>query len=118
MVEMKLDTIYFNYIKDGVKLYETRVYDKKRKNIKLLDMVEFKDRGSKRTFIAKITELSYFNNFKEAIEGAGLKKVLPNARSLKDGVKIYESLPHGEGGTFKAGAIKYGVLRMKFELIK
>ena len=47
-----------------------------------------------------------------------LKKVLPNARSLKDGVKIYESLPHGEGGTFKAGAIKYGVLRMKFELIK
>ena len=29
-MEMKLDTIYFDYIKDGKKVYETRVYDKKR----------------------------------------------------------------------------------------
>ena len=26
---MNLDTIYFNYIKNGIKLYETRVYDEK-----------------------------------------------------------------------------------------
>ena len=47
-----------------------------------------------------------------------LKKILPNARSLKEGVKIYESFPHGEGGTYKDAAKKYGVLRMKFELLK
>ena len=33
--QMKLDTIYYNYIKDGIKLYETRVYDKKRQEVKL-----------------------------------------------------------------------------------
>ena len=115
--QMKLDTIYFNYIKDGIKLYETRVYDKKRQEVKLLDIIEFSDRGSKRTFNTKITELSYFKNFKDAIKDAGIKKVLPNARSLQVGVKIYESFPHGECGTFKDGAKKYGVLRMKFELI-
>ncbi len=114
---MKLDTIYFDYIKNGIKLYETLIYDKKRQEIKLLDIVLFKDVGSKRTFKAKITELSHFTNFREAIVGVGIRKVLPNARSLKDGVKIYESFPHGEGGTFKDGAKKYGVLRMKFELI-
>ena len=117
MIEMKLDTIYFNYVKDEVKLYETRVYDKKRQEIKLLDIVEFKDRDSKRTCKAKITELSYFKTFKGAIEGVGIKKILPNARSLKDGIKIYENFPHGEGNTFKDGANKYGVLRMKFELL-
>jgi len=115
--KMKLDTIYFNYIKDGIKLYETRVYDKKRQELNLLDIIEFSDRNSKNTFTAIITELSYFKNFKDAIEEVGIKKVLPNARSLKEGVKIYESFPHGEGATFKEGAAKYGVIRMTFELL-
>jgi ASC-1-like (ASCH) protein len=118
MIEMKLDTIYFDYIQSKVKLYETRVYDKKRQEIKLLDVVKFKDTGSNRTFMGKITELSYCKTFKKAIEDVGIKKILPNARSLKEGIKIYESFPHGEGGTYKDVAKKYGVLRMKFELLK
>ena len=114
--EMKLDTIYFDYIKDGKKIYETRVYDEKRKEIKLLDVVLFKDRGSNRTFKAKIIQLSYFKNFKDAIEDSGLKKVLPNAKSVTEGVKLYEQFPHSTG-TFKTGAKKFGVLRMKFHLL-
>lgn len=115
---MKLDTIYFDYIKNKVKLYETRVYDKKRKEIKLLDKVKFVDRGDKkRCFNAIITELSYCESFKEAIQEVGIKKVLPNARSLQDGINIYHQFPHGEGGTFKDAAKKYGVLRMKFKLV-
>ena len=118
MIEMKLDTIYFDYIKNGQKLYETRVYDIKRRNIKLLDKVKFIDKGDKRrTFSAIITELSYFNSFEEAITTVGLKKVMPNAGTIQKAVSIYHSFPHGEGNTFKEGADKYGVLRMKFELI-
>ena len=115
---MKLDTIYFDYIKNGKKLYETRVYDKKRQEIKLLEEVTFIDRSDvSRSFKAIITELSYFKNFKDAIQEVGLKKVLPNAKSLEEGVKLYHQFPSGEGGTFKEGAKKYGVLRMKFELL-
>jgi ASC-1-like (ASCH) protein len=61
--------------------------------------------------------LSYFDNFENAIKEVGIKKVLPNARSLKEGVSIYNKFPHGEGGTFKTAAKKYGVLRMKFKII-
>lgn len=117
MTEMKLDTIYFDYIKNGVKIYETRVYDKKRRELKILEKIKFIDRGDKnRTFEATIVELSYFKNFKEAIEEVGIKKVLPNAKSLAEGIKIYNSFPHGEGGTFKDGAKKYGVIRFKIEI--
>ena len=112
---MNLDSIYFNYIKKKIKLYETRVYDDKRQKIKLLDKVKFKEKGSKRFFNAIITELSYFSNFREAIIPVGIKKILPNARSLDDGVKIYENFPHSEGN-YKKGAKKFGVLRMKFKL--
>jgi len=45
-----------------------------------------------------------------------MKKVLPNARSLKEAVKIYESFPH-DSGTYKTAAQKYGVIRMKFDLL-
>jgi len=114
---MKLDTIYFDYILNGKKIYETRVYDEKRKKIQLLDIVLFRDRSSNRTFKAKITGLSFFDNFKSAILDSGLKKVLPNAKTVSEGVKLYESFPHSEGN-FKKGAKKFGVLRMKFQLLK
>jgi ASC-1-like (ASCH) protein len=117
-MEMDLDTIYFNYIKNGIKIYETRVYDKKRREIRLLDNIKFVDRGDRRrTFNAIITELSYFIDFQQAIADVGIKKVLPNAKSLEEGVEIYNNFPHGEGGTYMDAAEKYGVLRMKFELV-
>jgi ASC-1-like (ASCH) protein len=115
-MSMNLDTIYFDMIKQRKKLYETRVYDEKRQQIKLKDIIKFTDRGSNRTFVAMITELSYFTNFKDAIETVGLKKIMPNVRSVQDAVKIYENFPHSTG-TFKTGAKKYGVLRMKFTLL-
>ena len=115
-MEMKLDTIYFNLIKNGKKIYETRIYDPKRQLIKLKEIVTFKDRNSNKKFKAMITELSWFKNFRDAIQDVGLKKVLPNARSLDDGVKLYESFPHSEG-TYKKAAKKYGVLRMRFNLL-
>ena len=109
---MTLDTIYFDYIKNGSKLYEIRIYDQKRQKIKLLDSVKFIDKNNKKRFFnAIITELSYFNIFKDAIEEVGVKKVLPNAKSLVDAVNIYNSFPN-----YKENSKKYGVLRMKFLL--
>jgi len=111
---MKLDTIYYDSILNGVKEYETRVFDDKRQKIKLLDVVEFSDRGSNRTFEAKITELAWFPNFRDAITDVGIRKVLPNAQSLDDGVITYENF---DGGNYKKNAEKFGVLRMKFMLM-
>ena len=109
---MKLDSIHFNNIKNKLKIYETRLLDEKRKKIKLLDVITFIDRGSSKKFKAKVTELAYFNDFKSAIIDCGVKKVLPNVRSLEDGIKLYESIPG-----YKEGQKKYGILRMKFDLL-
>lgn len=116
-MDMKLDSIYYNYIKNKEKIYETRIFDEKRQKLKLLDVVTFYEKETKNSFKARITELSFFKNFKDAIQPVSIKKVLPNAKSLKEGVEIYNKFPHGEGGTFKDAAKKYGVLRMKFDLL-
>jgi ASC-1-like (ASCH) protein len=116
-MEMQLDPIYFNQIEQKKKLYETRIYDKKRQAIKLLDIIIFTNKETKKTFNAKITELSYFQNFTEALTEVGIKKVLPNTGSLVEGIKIYESFPHKEYGNYKEAAKKYGVVRLKFQIV-
>lgn len=115
MIPMKLDAIYYDLIKSGKKIYETRVYDPKRQKLKLLDTIEFSHRQTGHKMRAKIVELSWFPTFKNAITDCGLKKVMPNARSVEDAVKLYENFPHDEG-SYKLGAKKYGVLRIKFLL--
>lgn len=37
-------------------------------------------------------------------KAVGIKKVLPNAISIGDDIKIYEIFPHGEWGTYKENA--------------
>ena len=62
--DMKLDTIYFDYILNKKKKYmKQELMKKKRQKIHLLDTVTFKDRESKRTFKAVITELKLFCRF-------------------------------------------------------
>ena len=78
----------------GKKIYETRVYDEKRQKIGLRNIILFKDRDSDRQFIGIVNELSYFETFREAVIDCGLRKVLPNVRSLEKAVSLYESFPH------------------------
>jgi len=115
---MHLDTAYFNAIKNKTKQYETRVYDLKRKKLRLLEEITFLDRESKRMFKARIIEIAWFPDFKSAITPVGFKNVLPDALSLTEAVEIYESFPHSSEGNYQEGAKKYGVLRIKFALLK
>ena len=116
VVSMKLDAVYYDLILNGKKIYETRVFDEKRQKLKLKDKIEFTSRDTGETFTAEIVELTYFSTFRQAIEDCGLKKVMPNVRSVNDAVKMYENFPH-DTGNYKKGAIKYGVLRIKFNLL-
>ena len=116
MIPMKLDSIYYQLIQKKKKLYETRVFDPKRQKLKLLDVIEFTNRETNEKMKAKIVELAHFKNFEIAIRDCGLKKVMPNAKSVADAVKLYEQFPHEEGN-YKKGAHKYGVLRIKFDLL-
>ena len=110
-----LDDPHFDNIKNGKKIYETRVYDKKRKEIKLGDTIIFKHKDNQDipSYKTIVVEIKLFNDFKSAIQDCGIKKVLPNLNSLESGIKLYEKFPHGEGGSFKDAAEKYGVVRFK-----
>ena len=115
IVQTKLMDPHFDNVRTGKKIFETRVYDDKRKAINVGDVFEFRHNSdtTRKTFKTVIVGIKVYKSFTTAIKDSGVKKVLPNVRTLEDAVKIYENFPHSEG-TFKDGATKFGVVR--FEL--
>ena len=63
---MKLDPKYFDFMKNGTKRVELRLYDDKRKNIKIGDEIVFKKLPDlKEELLTYVTDLVIESNFKE-----------------------------------------------------
>ena len=58
--EMKLQPEYYNFILSGTKRIEIRLFDEKRQQIKIGDIIKFyKEPKLKDTFRAKVIKITY-----------------------------------------------------------
>lgn len=64
---MNLQPKYFDFIKDGTKRIELRLYDEKRRSIQLGDIIEFAKSDDEK-FKAKVIGLLRYNSFAELFE--------------------------------------------------
>jgi ASC-1-like (ASCH) protein len=120
----KLQSPYYEFVRDGVKIYETRVYDDKRKSMKVGDIWIFTHNNLESTEIKTlITEIKIYKSFREAIEDTGVQKLLPHIKNIEsietieaieaieaieEGIKTYEAF---DNGNYKIDGEKYGVVR-------
>jgi len=95
----------FERILKRKKKVEIRVYDKKRKKIKLGQIIKIFECGSKRYLFIKVMGLSRFSNF-ETLFSILKDKINPSDKTLLR--KVYS----------ESEERKYGVLAIHFELIK
>ena len=72
---MKLNSEPFYKIKNGTKIYELRLYDEKRKQIHVGDIIEFTERDSAEICTAEVTDLCLFENFAELYAKLPLEKL-------------------------------------------
>lgn len=64
MHEMRLQDKYFNFILNGTKRIEIRLFDEKRKSIKLGDTIIFRNQDNlSKKFKTKVIGLLRYNNF-------------------------------------------------------
>ena len=106
-----LDDIYFNKIKNGEKTIELRLYDDKRKNINIDDVIKFEDRKNGEIIKCKVIKLHLFKNFKELFRNKDINKIgfdKPTINDYKKMEKFY-SIEEQE---------KYGVVGIEIELLK
>jgi len=64
-MRMHLDDKYFNKIKNGTKTIEVRLYDEKRRELKVGDIITFDNRSNNEKLEAKVTNLYVYKNFEE-----------------------------------------------------
>ena len=113
--ESILESPYYEYIRQGTKIYETRIYDDKRRKMKVGDIWKFKHISDEKLpcLETSIKEIKLYNSFKDAIEDTGISQLLPHISSVEEGINIYENF---DNGNYKENAKKYGVVRFKIKL--
>jgi ASC-1-like (ASCH) protein len=66
MHKLNVKEKYYNMLKQGTKIIELRLYDEKRKNIKIGDSIEFSNvSDANDKFTAQVINLHRANNFSE-----------------------------------------------------
>lgn len=98
-----------NNIISGKKLIEGRLNKGLFKNLKVNELITLSSK-SKRCKV-KIINIIKCNNFNDLLSNYSLSDILPNATSIEEGLKIYNSIYS------KEKEFKYGVLGIYIEVV-
>ena len=112
MTEMKLQERYFNYIKNGTKRIELRLFDEKRKQLKPGDIIVFTKNGDNTEKLSvKVVELLKYASFEELFKDYDIEvladKNMTKNELLEELRKFYSEEKQKE----------YGVVGIEFELV-
>ena len=110
--EMKLQPEYYNFILNGTKRIEIRLFDQKRQQIKIGDTIKFlKEPELKESFNAKVIGLLRYNSFDDMFKDFDIS-ILSDKSMIKE-----ELLGVLEQFYTKEKQKRYGVLGIRVELI-
>ena len=112
-MEFRLDGMYFEMIKNRDKKVEIRLNDEKRQQLKIGDELIFVRRGDdKQRIKTKVTALRHYKSFKEMVMFEPKNDIGFAFKTLDEIIETYE------GFYSKEEEEKYGVLAIKFKIIK
>ena len=110
--EMKLQPECYNFILNGTKRIEIRLYDEKRQSIKLGDTIKFlKEPELSESFNAKVTGLLRYNSFKDMFKDFDIYILSDKSMTKEELIKVLEQF------YTKEKQEQYGVLGIRIELI-
>lgn len=110
---MKLQPKYYNYILNGTKRIELRLNDTKRKKIKLGDTITFcKEPDLNESFEVKVTGLLNYHSFKELFNDFDISILADISMTKSDLLNTLQEFYTIDMQN------KYGVLGIKFKLLK
>lgn len=110
--EMKLEPKYYNYILNGTKRIEIRLFDEKRQQIQLGDTIKFlKQPDLKEAFNTKVIGLLRYNSFEDMFKDFDISILSDKSMTKEDLINALEKFYPKEKQE------KYGVLGIRIELI-
>ena len=110
--EMKLQPEYYNFILNGTKRIEIRLFDEKRQQIKIGDTIKIlKEPELNESFNAKVIGLLRYNTFEDMFKDFDISVLSDSSMTKEELIAVLEQF------YTKEKQEKYGVLGIRFELI-
>jgi len=110
--EMKLQTEYYNFILNGTKRIEIRLFDEKRQQIKIGDNIKFfKEPELNESFNAKVVGLLRYNSFDDMFKDFDISVLSDKSMTKDELIAVLEEF------YTKEKQKQYGVLGIRIELI-
>ena len=108
--EMKLQPEYYNFILNGTKRIEIRLFDEKRQQIKIGDTIKFlKEPDLNESFNAKVTGLLRYNSFEDMFKDFDISILSDKSMTKEELIGVLEQF------YTKEKQEKYGVLGIQIE---
>lgn len=107
---MNLQPKYFDFIKDGTKRIELRLYDEKRRSIQLGDIIEFAKSDDEK-FKAEVVGLLRYNSFAELFEDFDISILADSSMTKQELLEVL-----GEFYSEEKQA-EFGVIGIRIKLI-
>lgn len=108
--EMNLQPRYFDFTKDGTKRIELRLYDEKRQQIALGDVIRFSKSNSE-SFDAKVVGLLRYNSFDDLFEDFDISILADSSMTKQELLGVLSEFYTPEKQA------EYGVLGIRIELL-
>jgi Uncharacterized conserved protein len=108
--EMNLQSKYFDFIKDGTKRIELRLYDGKRRSIQLEDIIEFAKFDDEK-FKAEVVGLLRYNSFADLFEDFDISILADSSMTKQELLEVL-----GEFYSEEKQA-EFGVIGIRIKLI-
>lgn len=110
--EMKLQPKYYNFILNGTKRIEIRLFDEKRQQIKIGDTIKFlKEPNLNESFNAKVIGLLRYNTFEDMFWDFDISVLSDKSMTKEELINTLEQF------YTKEKQKQYGVLGIRIELI-
>lgn len=110
--KMKLQDKYYNFILNGTKRIELRLFDEKRQQIKIGDTIKFfKVDDLDESFDVKVIGLLRYNNFEDLLKDFDISILSDKSMTKEELIDVFEQF------YTKDMQEQYGVLGIRIELI-
>lgn len=110
--KMKLQPKYYNFILNGTKRIEVRLFDEKRQQIKIGDIIKFlKESDLNESFNAEVIGLLRYNSFEDMFKDFDISILSDKSMSKEELIGVLEQF------YTKEEQEKYGVLGIRIELV-
>lgn len=110
--EMKLQSKYYDFILNGTKRIEIRLFDEKRQVIKIGDTIKFlKEPELIETFDVKVVGLLRYNSFDDMFNDFDIKLLADSSMTKEELKNVLEEFYTKEKQN------EYGVLGIRIELV-